>query len=136
MMYRSGSCSSSVSGEQEGSNDCEEGITTRQHPVVAIWAIRSQNWHVANDFTNLLAKEREMKVQSTRFFCSHALAMRLSSRRRSPIGVSCFPLNQATALFLLSHAPSTLLALDKAAKNLTSARDARRSCQRETRTAC
>src|SRR5260370_31825054 len=42
----------------------------------------------------------------------------------------------AVVFFLLSHAPSTLLELDKAAEDLTAARDGCKSCQREIRTAC
>src|SRR5260370_33056277 len=42
----------------------------------------------------------------------------------------------AVVFFLLSHAPSTLLELDKAAEDLTAVRDGCKSCQREIRTAC
>src|SRR6266566_7990372 len=37
------------------------------HPVLATWDIRSGNWYIACDRTNLLAEAWEMLVQSTRF---------------------------------------------------------------------
>src|SRR2546430_609877 len=36
-------------------------------PVLATWDIRSGNWYIACDRTNLLAEAWEMLVQSTRF---------------------------------------------------------------------
>ena len=49
------------------------------HPptVLATWDIRSGNWYIACDRTNLLAEAWEMRVQSTRFML---LATRLPTR--------------------------------------------------------
>jgi hypothetical protein len=103
--------------------------------VLATWVICSQNRHLQHDLTSpLLAEKREMSVQSTKFALPHALTTHQFSRRRSSSSVSCLHLHQIPGMFLLSHPPRWLLALDKTAEYFLAARSAGRSCQREIRT--
>src|SRR5438876_4046532 len=109
--------------------------STWQTPVLATWVICSQNRHLQLDLTSpLLAEKREMSVQSTTFALPHALTTHPFSRRRSSSSVSCLHLHQTPGLFLLSHPPRWLFALDKTAQYFLAARSAGRSCQREIRT--
>src|SRR5439155_1998217 len=87
------------------------------------WVICSQNRHLQLDLTSpLLAEKREMSVQSTTFALPHALTTHQFSRRRSSSYVSCLHLHQTPGMFLLSHPPRWLFALDKTAQYFLAAR--------------
>ncbi len=75
-----------------------------------------------------------MRVQSTRFALPSCSGNSPISRRRGSSYASCLHLHQTTGMFLLSHAPIWLLALDKTAENFIANRDAGRSYQGEIRT--
>src|SRR5260221_343414 len=117
-----------------GSSDLHV-ISHYNAPVLATWVICSQNRHLQLDLTSpLLAEKREMSVPSTKFALPHALTSLQFSRRRSSSSVWCLHLHQTPGMFLLSHPPRWLLALDTTAAYFLAARSAGRSCQSEIRT--
>src|SRR3989442_2411859 len=105
------------------------------YPVLATWVIRSEKRHFQSDLLGpCCLQERSDKGRIREHACISYVGTFLS-RHKGEACVPCSHLSQTTNSSLLSRAPRWHCSLDETALHLPSARNDRRPCQREVRTA-